>query len=317
MWYPMDLPHIDFDALFVSTSRQLTSGVSQIAEYTIRGAGSSENIAMSAECAQLLGELPSKFIVKRSKITDDPYDEIKVMRYLAERGFSHCATYYGAAQCGDEICLFIESLSGLDLFELMESHDNDQCVITTTHRYEIAVELASMIHELHSHGVIHRDIKLENIMIQMPDDTDTDDANVRIWLIDYGFSYIIGEDMNKPMAGTSGYVDPWQAMLFRGHGPQDIDLIRGDWWAFGQIVVPLLTNVQLYNYHTKTYLMPTMEALEMVPACLRATLRQLTAPYVTPYLRPSGSTIVERLQEAFAQVLDVDLTTTPVVESDE
>ena len=49
----------------------------------------------------------------------------------------------------------------------------------------IANQLVDALIEIHSKGVFHRDIKLENILL------DTSDDDLRIWIIDFGCGQLL------------------------------------------------------------------------------------------------------------------------------
>jgi serine/threonine protein kinase len=68
---------------------------------------------------------------------------------------------------------------------------------------EIALELLKGVKYLHSYGIVHRDLKLENVM--MSDDSESAIPK----LVDFGLAKIIGpyEMANEPF-GTLGYVAP-------------------------------------------------------------------------------------------------------------
>jgi len=67
----------------------------------------------------------------------------------------------------------------------------------------IAYQIVSGLKYMHSYGVVHRDLKLENIM--MSDQTD----NAVPKIVDFGLAKMIGpsEKAEEPF-GTLGYVAP-------------------------------------------------------------------------------------------------------------
>ena len=63
--------------------------------------------------------------------------------------------------------------------------------------------MAAALYYLHSYGIAHRDIKLENIL--MTDDTD----KAELKLVDFGLSKIFGpNETSKDPFGTLSYVAP-------------------------------------------------------------------------------------------------------------
>ena len=63
--------------------------------------------------------------------------------------------------------------------------------------------MAAAVYYLHSYGISHRDLKLENVM--MVDDSDNSDLKI----VDLGLSKIIGpSEMATDPFGTLAYVAP-------------------------------------------------------------------------------------------------------------
>lgn len=64
-------------------------------------------------------------------------------------------------QAPDYIYMIMELCDGGDLFEYVVNNDRDETTIKT-----IFLQILNAVEYLHDHGVYHRDIKLENILIQ-------------------------------------------------------------------------------------------------------------------------------------------------------
>ena len=93
---------------------------------------------------------------------------------------------------------FIQGIS-LRQFILDKSLSNEKAV-------KIILDVASALLHLHSHGVIHRDLKPDNILI-------TDEG--RIKLIDFGIAYLVDEALQEEykiggFMGTPSYMSPEQ-----------------------------------------------------------------------------------------------------------
>ena len=91
-------------------------------------------------------------------------------------------------------------MQGADLFDYLQSRDFN---LGEERVRDIAFQLVSGLKYLHSYGIVHRDLKLENIMM-------TDNSNKSIpKLVDFGLAKMIGpsEKAEEPF-GTLGYVAP-------------------------------------------------------------------------------------------------------------
>lgn len=80
--------------------------------------------------------------------------------------------------------MVLECLEGADLYDFLIKRDFD---ITEQRCKEIALGIATGIKYLHDFGVVHRDIKLENILM-----TNKDTATSQPKLTDFGLSVMLG-----------------------------------------------------------------------------------------------------------------------------
>jgi len=100
----------------------------------------------------------------------------------------------------DHYFMVLEYMQGADLFDYLQSRDFN---LGEERVRDIAFQLVSGLKYLHSYGIVHRDLKLENIMM-------TDNSNKSIpKLVDFGLAKMIGpsEKAEEPF-GTLGYVAP-------------------------------------------------------------------------------------------------------------
>ena len=81
------------------------------------------------------------------------------------------------------IYIILEYMAGGDLFSYLERKDFK---ITEDRARSMAHQIASALYYLHSFGIVHRDLKLENILMA----DKTDDSELK--LVDFGLSKILG-----------------------------------------------------------------------------------------------------------------------------
>ena len=92
---------------------------------------------------------------------------------------------------------------------------------------QIFSQVAGAVHHLHSLGIYHRDLKLENILI---------DERQHIKLIDFGFSIKSNPSENLKMyCGTPSYMAPELV------GKRDYKGWAVDVWALGIILYTILS----------------------------------------------------------------------------
>jgi tRNA A-37 threonylcarbamoyl transferase component Bud32 len=96
----------------------------------------------------------------------------------------------------------------------------------------ICAQIASALHAAHNAGVVHRDLKSDNVFL-----TDKDDASDHVKVLDFGISrFMESEDHQKHMVmGTPEFMAPEQIT-----DPENVDA-RADIYALGVIMYEMLT----------------------------------------------------------------------------
>jgi eukaryotic-like serine/threonine-protein kinase len=159
---------------------------------------------------------------------------------------------------------------------------------------EIAIQLADALGYVHSHGMVHRDVKPANILLGS-DGTD----GVRPRLSDFGIVRMLGSERvtsTELTLGTASYLAPEQA---RG---VDVDPVA-DVYSLGLVLLEALTGVRCFTGTPIEAAVARLTRAPAVPAYLRepwpALLRAMTA--ADPASRPTAAEVVAALRsESFA-----------------
>ncbi|MEM6426781.1 MAG: serine/threonine-protein kinase PknK, partial [Cyanobacteria bacterium P01_D01_bin.128] len=130
--------------------------------------------------------------------------------------------------CGNGYALVMEDRGGTDLRRYVQQNPLDLAEIL-----DIAVHLASILHGLHQHRIIHKDIKPANILIQP--------ELKQVELIDFSIASLLpkeSQEIQSPstLEGTLVYMAPEQT----GRMNRAVDY-RSDFYALGVTLYELLT----------------------------------------------------------------------------
>jgi serine/threonine protein kinase len=126
----------------------------------------------------------------------------------------------------DQIFLVLEYLEGGDLFDYLKSRDFKT---SQSQQFRIMEGIASAVQYLHGIGVIHRDLKLENVMMS----SNTDQAQPR--LVDFGLSIILGAGQTQcEIYGTEGYMSP--EMYYQKPYYKEVDM-----WSLGILYYAIIS----------------------------------------------------------------------------
>lgn len=130
-----------------------------------------------------------------------------------------------------EIFLVIELAEGMSLIDYMKSKPNKQ--IIEKESVIIFKQIMEGINHCHEKNVIHRDIKMDNIII---------DKNLNVKIIDFGFSTWINPGQKlKLYCGTPSYMPPEIVTKKEYYGPP-VDI-----WSLGVLLYAMLTGVFPYT----------------------------------------------------------------------
>ncbi|ESU37685.1 Cyclin-dependent protein kinase, CMGC RCK [Giardia duodenalis] len=120
----------------------------------------------------------------------------------------------------------------------------------------IAFRILQGLYHIHTNSVIHRDLKLENILLT----SETGDANgdiVGVKIADFGLSRAQGSRQNTDYVSTRWYRAPELLLHYSGYGPP-IDI-----WAAGCCFAELLTGDPLFPGDTE------IQQLQLICAFLK------------------------------------------------
>ncbi len=150
--------------------------------------------------------------------------------------------------------------------------------LDVSHFLRIAIPLAGALRQVHERGLIHKDIKPANILV--------DAASGGVWLTGFGIASRLPRERQSPappesIAGTLAYMAPEQT----GRMNRSIDA-RSDLYALGVTLYQMLTGslpftaadpMEWVHCHVARKPVPPRERLETIPAAVSTVILKLLA----------------------------------------
>ncbi|XP_043486695.1 MAP/microtubule affinity-regulating kinase 3-like [Polistes fuscatus] len=134
---------------------------------------------------------------------------------------------YETIQYGSVYYLVMELATGGDLCTHIKQQPSGMLDEMTAKLY--ARQLVSALKHMHSRGIVHRDLKMENIMLQ-------DSRKDQIKIVDFGLSNIYhSEDPLKTHCGSPEYAAPELFVVGKKYGPEV------DFWSLGVVLYGMMT----------------------------------------------------------------------------
>jgi len=167
-----------------------------------------------------------KFLSRR--IYSDSVEKERFMqeaRAAASLNHPHIAQVYAIEEVGDEVFIVMEFIKGKELRKAIKED-----TFSLEEKKSIAVQIAEGLQAAQNNGIIHRDIKSGNIML---------DAENNVKIMDFGLARIEGAPQitkTGTTIGTVSYMSPEQLKN------NQVDK-RSDIWAYGVVLYELFTEL--------------------------------------------------------------------------
>ncbi len=174
---------------------------------------------------------------------------------------------------GNGYALVMPDWGGISLDKYIQQQSLD-----LTEKLAIALQITDILHELHQHRIIHKDIKLANILIHP--------ESKQVKLIDFSIASLLPketQEIQNPnvLEGTLAYLAPEQT----GRMNRGIDY-RSDFYNFGVTLYQLLTGrlpfvtndpLELVHCHIAKIATPVHQVNTDVPSIVGAIVAKLMA----------------------------------------
>ena len=171
-------------------------------------------------------------------------------KILRELDHPNIINYFGVYESKESVYIVTELWEGRELFQIYQKKKK------IMNEYDAAVLMKTLIETMihwHSNWIIHRDLKLENIMFSTEDESDY--SNVRI--IDFGLAAKVSKasEMMRKVVGSPYFTAP---EVFEEKYDEQWDV-----WSLGVILYVLLGGDYPYKAKTVSLLKETIEAQDL------------------------------------------------------
>lgn len=159
-----------------------------------------------------------KKVYKESKVVIE--NEIRILQNSSHPSITRL---YDVYETPDHLYLVMELIKGGELYSII----SEQGALPESRAHRIFGQIFEGVNYLHQHNIVHRDLKLENILV---------DGNRSIKLTDFGLSKIFklsDEQMMQTRCGTPCYVAP-EILQGTKYGPEV------DYWSMGVILYVMI-----------------------------------------------------------------------------
>jgi len=166
-------------------------------------------------------------MLKSASSSDEGYSRfIREAQAVAKLNHPNIVSIYDIGKENEKQFFVIEFVDGMSLRGLVETYPEGKCDVQTVLR--TAIDVCGALQFAHSHGVLHRDVKPENILI-------TQEGVAK--LMDFGLAKMLGEPgvtKEGVIVGTVAYVAPENAL---GKGADQ----RSDLYSLGAVLYETVT----------------------------------------------------------------------------
>lgn len=217
-----------------------------------------------------LKEIPRQAIQFKQE-ADHVWNERQVLTELSRESFARSCQLKGTMKDDSALYFLLEFVPGAPLHQ----HFRAEHGFSERRARFYCAELAETLGELHRRGIIYRDLKASNVML--------DARSGRLRLVDFGFAKMLpGEDGDIPhlrrttsVCGTAHAMAPEVHAADAGLEPFEDSLqesvgytAAADWWSLGVLAFEMLTTTAPFGYHDGDRSAPICELAAASPKCL-------------------------------------------------
>ena len=162
-------------------------------------------------------------------------NEIDIIKYIKSLDIEGVIKTYEIFEQFDCVCLIQEYADGGNLNDLISHRTDNSPLSNINENYSLISQLINSIQSLHKYGIIHRDLKCDNVML---------DSNKNVKIIDFGLAGIkTHHDAINDVYGTLPYLSP---EIVKGEMYSN----KVDVWALGIMMYQLIYSKYIFEGNT-------------------------------------------------------------------
>ncbi|KAI8060650.1 kinase-like domain-containing protein [Gilbertella persicaria] len=181
--------------------------------------------------------------IQKGTLLDDPRvrssieREVGILKYIDHPNIVHLEA---TMETEHMMCIVLEYVEGGELFDFVQKmHHASHTAIQENMIKAIFLQLLHAVQWLHEHNIVHRDLKLENILMHKKDD-----ETPILKITDFGLARVV--DPDSPLLVTRCGSEEYAAPEIIQQQPYDGR--KTDTWALGIILYSLLVGYLPFRY---------------------------------------------------------------------
>jgi serine/threonine protein kinase len=173
------------------------------------------------------------WMTNQERRTETSLREVSILQSISEQAIPGCTRIFAAIETPSHLYLAMDLCTGGDLLSNMLDHAKPYTEMRTAH---VMRGLARTVAGLHRLGIVHRDLKLENVLFKSKSEAS------EVELIDFGLSNTLnGVAMLRSCVGTNLFMAPEVFTKDEDTGKRGYRE-QVDIWGIGVIMFSMLSN---------------------------------------------------------------------------
>jgi serine/threonine protein kinase len=173
------------------------------------------------------------WMTNQERRTETSLREVSILQSISEQAILGCTRIFAAIETPSHLYLVMDLCTGGDLLSNMLDHGKPYTEMRTAH---VMRGLARTVAGLHRVGIVHRDLKLENVLFKSNSEAS------EVELIDFGLSNTLNDvAMLRSCVGTNLFMAP-EVFTKDEDGDRRGYREQVDVWGIGVIMFSMLSN---------------------------------------------------------------------------